>query len=124
MRLKDQDTLPAGEFTEELQCLERHKMTVNRPLVEGGKSRDDWHFRHDKITDFFIVYAFLGPDNDKPEKHLGDARFRGVYLQLARLLPLNDAKALERKLIDYAADTRDHTVSDTFIDLLRARPNE
>ncbi|HCK81122.1 MAG TPA: PBS lyase [Candidatus Competibacteraceae bacterium] len=124
MRLQDQDALPAGEFTEELQCLERHKMTVNRPTVEGGKARDEWHFRHDKITDFFIVQAFLGPENDKPEQHLGDARFRGVYLQLARLLPLNDARALERRLIDYAADTQDHTVSDAFIQLLRARPTQ
>ena len=50
-------------------------------------------------------------------------RFRGVYLQLARLLPLSDARALERRLIDYAADTQDHTVSDVFIQLLRVRPN-
>ena len=123
MRLQDQDALPAGQFTKELQCLERHKMTVNRPMVEGGKPCDEWHFRHDKITDFFIVQAFLGTENDKPEKHLGDARFRGVYLQLARLLPLSDARALERRLIDYAADTQDHTVSDVFIQLLRVRPN-
>ncbi|HUM95075.1 MAG TPA: PBS lyase, partial [Candidatus Competibacter sp.] len=124
MRLKDEDTLPVGEFADELQCLERHKMAVSRPLDEGGKSRTEWHFRHDKIVDFFIVQAFLGPANDKPEKHLGDARFRGVYLQLARLLPLDDARALERRLIDHAADTQDHTVSDPFIQLLRTRPTE
>ena len=124
MRLQDEDALPVGEFTDELQCLERHKMAVGRQVVESGKSRDEWHFRHDKITDFFIVQAFLGPANDKPEKHLGDARFQGVYLQLARLLPLEDARALERRLIDYAADTQDHTVSDTFIQLLRPRKGE
>ena len=124
MRLQDEDTLPAGEFAEELQCMERHKMAVSRSLDEGGKSRTEWHFRHDKIADFFVVQAFFGPDNDKPEKHLGDARFRGVYLQLARLLPLDDARALERRLIDYAADTQDHTVSDTFIQLLRSRRDE
>ena len=99
-------------------------MAVSRSLDEGGKSRTEWHFRHDKIADFFVVQAFLGPANDKPEKHLGDARFRGVYLQLARLLPLEDARALERRLIDYAADTQDHTVSDTFIQLLRPRRDE
>lgn len=124
MRLKDEDTLSVGEFAEELQCMERHKMAVSRSLDEGGKSRTEWHFRHDKIADFFVVQAFLGPANDKPEKHLGDARFRGVYLQLARLLPLGDARALERRLIDYAADTQDHTVSDTFIQLLRSRQDE
>ncbi|MBL8254872.1 MAG: hypothetical protein JNJ76_14865 [Candidatus Competibacter sp.] len=124
MRLQDEDALPAGKFAEELQCMERHKMTVSRSLDEGGKPRTEWHFRHDKIADFFVVQAFLGPDNDKPEKHLGDARFRGVYLQLARLLPLDDARALERRLINYAADTHDHTVSDTFIQLLRSRRDE
>ncbi len=124
MRLKDEDTLSVGEFAEELQCMEHHKMAVSRSLDEGGKSRTEWHFRHDKIADFFVVQAFLGPDNDKPEKHLGDTRFRGVYLQLARLLPLDDARALERRLIDYAADTQDHTVSDTFIQLLRSRREE
>lgn len=124
MRLQDKDSLPAGEFAEELQCMERHKMAVSRSLDEGGKPRTEWHFRHDKIADFFVVQAFLGPDNDKPENHLGDARFRGVYLQLARLLPLDDARALERRLIDYAADTQDHTVSDTFIQLLRSRRDE
>lgn len=124
MRLQDEDSVPVGEFAEELQCMERHKMAVSRSLDEGGKSRTEWHFRHDKIADFFVVQAFLGPANDKPEKHLGDARFRGVYLQLARLLPLEDARALERRLIDYAADTQDHTVSDTFIQLLRPRRDE
>lgn len=64
------------------------------------------------------------PANDKPEKHLGDARFRGVYLQLARHLPFDAARALERLLIDYAADTQDHTVSDTFIQLLRSRRDQ
>jgi hypothetical protein len=124
MRLQDEDTLPVGEFAEELQCMERHKMAVGRSLDEGGKPRTEWHFRHDKIADFFIVQAFLGPGNDKPVNHLGDARFRGVYLQLARLLPLEDARTLERRLIDYAADTQDHTVSDTFIQLLRSRQDE
>ena len=37
---------------------------------------------------------------------------------------LRAARALERQLIDYAADTQDHTVSDTFIQLLRSRQDE
>lgn len=47
--------------------------------------------------------------------------FRGVYFLLATLLPLNQAKDLREKLINYAADTKDHTVSDTFVQLLRTR---
>lgn len=66
-----EDSLPAGEFADELQCMECHKMAVTRLLDEGGKSRTEWHFRHDKIADFFIVQAFLGPANDKPENTWG-----------------------------------------------------
>ena len=74
--------------------------------------------------EFFIVQTFLG---DAPQAqnrlldHMGDPRFRGVYFLLATLLPLNDAKGLHEKLIQYAADTKDRTVSDTFVQLLRPR---
>jgi hypothetical protein len=52
---------------------------------------------------------------------MGDPRFRGVYFLLAILLPLEAAQELREKLIQYAADTKDHTVSDTFVQLLRSR---
>jgi len=52
---------------------------------------------------------------------MSDPRFRGVYFLLATLLDLNKAKALREELIQYAANTKDHTVSDTFVQLLRSR---
>lgn len=52
---------------------------------------------------------------------MGDPRFRSVYFLLATLLPLDEAKAIREKLIQYAADTKDYTVSDTFVQLLRTR---
>jgi hypothetical protein len=64
---------------------------------------------------------FLGPGNDRPQQHMGDARFRGVFLLLATLLPPDAATALRERLVDYAADSKDHTVSDTFVQLLRGR---
>ena len=100
----------------------RHKMIV--PYHEQAAEADavpHWAFRHDKIMDFFLVQAFLGLGNERPLEHLGDPRFRGTYLQLANLLPLEAAEDLERTLVDYAADTKDHSVSDTFIQLLRPR---
>ena len=66
--------------------------------------------------EFFIVQTFLG-DAPQAQNHMGDPRFRGVYFLLATLLPLNDAKDLRERLIQYAADTKDHTVSDTFVQL-------
>jgi hypothetical protein len=40
---------------------------------------------------------------------------------LATLLPLDAAHQLREDLINYAADTKDHTVSDTFVQLVRSR---
>ena len=34
---------------------------------------------------------------------------------------MDAAKELKEKLVQYAADTKDHTVSDTFVQLLRPR---
>jgi hypothetical protein len=36
-------------------------------------------------------------------------------------MPVDTANALERMLIEYAVDTRDHTISDDFVQLLRVR---
>jgi HEAT repeat protein len=122
MRLQQTSVLSQEPFKSELECMERHKIVLARYQASDGKtSQKVWYFRHDKIMDFFIVQAFLGEENRRPQEHLGDPRFRGVYFLLAMLLSITDAMALRERLIDYAADTRDHTVSDTFIQLLRSR---
>jgi hypothetical protein len=89
-----------------------------------GEAKKEWNFRHDKIMDFFLVQNFLGESDNAEARlidHMSDPRFRGVYFLLATLLPLHEAKELREKLIQYAADTKDHTVSDTFVQLLRSR---
>ncbi|MFQ5794145.1 MAG: HEAT repeat domain-containing protein [Candidatus Bipolaricaulia bacterium] len=122
MRLKDEVALSGEEYLKELQCMERHKMVVIRQALDAqGNLTKEWHFRHDKIREFFIVQTFLGPDNNRPQEYLSDLRFRGVYFLLAVLMPLEDAQALREQLIQYAADTKDHIVSDTFIQLFRSR---
>jgi HEAT repeat protein len=112
------------DFHNELLCMERpkHKMVRRRESVDyQNQPIRDWQFRHDKIMEFFIVQTFLGQDNERVMQHIDDPRFRGVYYLLATLLPLQDAEALREMLIQYAADTKDHSVSDTFIQLLRSR---
>ena len=71
--------------------------------------------------DYFLVQAFLGPGNERPTNHLGDPRFRGTYLQLANLLPFEAAERPRDLLVEYAADARDHSVSNSFVVLLRTR---
>jgi hypothetical protein len=74
-----------------------------------------------------LVQPFLALDAkglEKRKQHLGDSRFRGIYLLLARLLPLEAALALREDLIHYAADTKDHTVSDDYVQIMRSRTTE
>ncbi len=127
MRLQDKQALPADEFHQVAMSLsdEKYKMAVTRQWQdEKGEAKKEWYFRHDKIMDFFLVQNFLG-QSDAAEvllvDRMGDPRFRGVYFLLATLLPLDAAKELREKLIQYAADTKDNTVSNTFVQLLRTR---
>ncbi|MEH2452358.1 HEAT repeat domain-containing protein [Nostoc sp.] len=127
MRLNDEQALPGDKFQQVVQSLEneKYKMVVSRQWQnEEGAAKREWYFRHDKIMDFFLVQNFLGENDEAKNRlidHMGDSRFRGVYFLLVNLLPLDAAKELKEKLVQYAADTKDHTVSDTFVQLLRPR---
>ena len=52
---------------------------------------------------------------------MSDSRYRGVYFLLADLMPITKAETLREKLINYAADSGDNTVANTFVRKLRAR---
>jgi HEAT repeat protein len=119
MRLNDEKALPANKFPAEIAVMDEQKMVIKRMFYDGSSSQ--WIFRHDKIMEFYIAQTFLGADNKKPEEHLDDPRFNGVYYLLATLMHMDEAKALHERLIDYAADSKDHLVSDTFTKLLRTR---
>lgn len=127
IRLDDKQALPADEFYQVLQSLEdeKYKMVVSRKWKDQkGEDKTEWCFRHDKIMDFFLVQNFLG-ESDAAKgllvDRMGDPRFYGVYLLLTTLLKIDAAEELQKKLIQYAADTRDNTVSNTFVQLLRTR---
>ena len=119
MRCSDEDEFDLSEFEDELNFMSDHRMVVARQHTGGAIST--WRFRHEKIMDYFIVHAFLGRDNRLPEKHLSDMRFSGVYFLLALLMPLSEAAELRERLIFYAADTKDHFISDRFVQNLRSR---
>ena len=120
MRLNDEINIPS-EWKKELNCMENYKMVLRRQRHVEGNSGSQWYFRHDKIQEYFIVQTFLGEGNQKLEQHINDPRFRGVYLLLATLLPYNEALLLREKLLINAAETKDHVVSDQFIQRLNSR---
>ena len=121
MRLHDNTTLPHAEFFDELTCMEAYKMVISRQEVDDtGRVNKTWHFRHDKIMEFFIVQTFL-EHHDRIDNHIPDPRFRGVYPQLATLLSLDDALRVRDQLLQYAVNHNDHLVSDMFIKSLRSR---
>ncbi len=127
MRLSDNYGLMGDTFFQALLVMEkeRHRMVLSRQWQDmDGTAQKEWSFRHDKIMEFFLAQPFLGSSPDAQEKrlqHLGDPRFRGAYLLLARLLPLEVALELREALIQYAADTQDHTVSDRYVRMVRSR---
>lgn len=126
MRLNDEKALPDRKFYQELLSMEneKYKMVISRQWEEKGEAKKEWCFRHDKIMDFFLVQNFLGNSEEisnRINNNIGEPRFRGVYFLLATLLDEEAAKELRERLIQYAADTKDHTVSDTFVQLVRSR---
>ncbi len=110
----------------ELDYLARHRLMVRRDVETGNaldkKIETRWSFRHDKIQDFFLSEAFLA-SSERQNEHMGDARFRGVYLYLARRLSLEKALNLRDRLTEFAADHTDNSVSDAYIQTLRTRPD-
>jgi hypothetical protein len=120
MRLNDITPLPYEEYHSEIECMEDHKMVLSRQYQSSGNEKQEWFFRHDKIRDFFIVQTFLRNPARQTE-YLDDPRFRGVYFLLATYLSYEDAHSLREEIIQYAAETKDHSVSDEFIKLFKNR---
>ncbi len=130
MRDKDEYAMTGDSFYQALTMMgkEQHRMILSRQWKDkNGDDQQEWSFRHDKIMEFFLVQNFLSSSNEgaeKRKKHMSDPRFRGIYLLLAHLLPLNDALKLREDFIQYAADTQDHTVSDAYVQRMRSRTTQ
>jgi hypothetical protein len=121
MKLGDKRELFKKDFQHELIMMEKYKMVIKRQIINSKEDNEEiWYFRHDKMMDYFVVHVFLS-DEKLLSQHLDDPRMRGVYFMLADLLPYDTAMDLREILIQYAATTKDHTISDKFIQHLHAR---
>lgn len=119
LRLADRNHFDAHEFQPELLRMFEYRMVVSRP--DGATGKTVYEFRHDKIMDYFLYQSFVISQKNRQAEYLHDSRFRGVYLLLATNLPYQDALALREALINRAVETRDHSLSDEFIQAIRAR---
>jgi hypothetical protein len=67
------------------------------------------------------VQAFHAQADERILKYIDDPRFRGVYLMLASQMPLGQARDLRDALVDRAAETKDHHLSDAVVEVLKMR---
>ncbi|MCP4129748.1 MAG: leucine-rich repeat domain-containing protein [bacterium] len=79
------------------------------------------YFRHDKIKVFFLVKTFIKNRFWEDKENFSITRFNDVYFELGNRLPKEDAVKLGGLLASYAADTKDHSVSDEYIKIVRDR---
>ncbi len=124
MRCRVQRAIPEEGFLPELKCLEENRLVYSRQFRnETGETVRQRYFRHDKISDYFVMHSFLGSENDRPRRHIGQPQFRTVYLLLASLLPGALANELLRQVLVHAASNNDHSLSDDFVQILQSRGN-
>jgi hypothetical protein len=116
--------LQESRFAAECDALadQRLLLTTMGPNAAGNEA-PAWRFRHDKVLDFFLYVALTsaGTMKVRVREHIGDTRFRGVYLLLALEAPLDVAKEIRDQLADHAVEARDHGLSDEVWDVVRQR---
>ena len=111
-RLRDDPTLDTNRFFAPIQTMVKYKLALAQHDKDAdGKATEKWLLRHDKIRDYFLLQAFLEDEDTRIPKHIDDSRFRSVYLMLASLLPLEQARFLKDSLVERAAETKDHYLS-------------
>jgi hypothetical protein len=122
MRLEDNPVLPWTEFSEAVALMAEHRFVVRKelPLV-GPAAEPRFQFRHEKIADYFIACGVESVEDRRLRDHVGDPRFRGVYLTLALTLPLDEAEKLERLIVVRAAEEREHSLSDPYVRMVELR---
>lgn len=122
MRLADNPVLPWGDFPEAITIMAEHKFVVRKELsISSAGPEPRYQFRHEKIADYFVACSFTASSDNRMSEHIGDPRFRGVYLTLALTLPLDAAEKLERALVVRAAQDGDHSLSDPYVRMVELR---
>jgi hypothetical protein len=120
-RLEGGPEIDATAFPDETRLLLERKQILSRSPPGGQTDKTTYQFRHEKIRDFYMHFAFLGDNGEVRRAYARDDRFAGVYDHLAKVLPQGQAEELREYLLMTAVDSQDHRVSDRFIQHLRWR---
>jgi hypothetical protein len=112
-------------FELEFQSLVKHKLLIQRDeRLKKEKNEEEvrrWFFRHDKITDFFLVPAFCGDHLARRIEQVKEERFGGVYELLAVRLSLKEAQELHKYLVDWAAQTNNNGLLNRYTRAMKRR---
>jgi hypothetical protein len=120
MRVENRNRLNSDEFPAEASCLQEQRLLVPRAIKDVQVKEKNWLlFRHERVWDFFIAAAFKDPE--LWSEHIGDSRFRGVYLRIAETWDPESAERVKVHLNISAAHSGDHSTSDEFIKRLDKR---
>jgi hypothetical protein len=112
-------TLNDQRFLAEYGALEHYKLLLKSIDEHGGSV---WHFRHDKVLDFFLYVAFTGRgNNERILTHFDDFRFRGVYLLLAERASLEVATMIRDELFARASGRFYSPLEEEMTQVVRAR---
>jgi hypothetical protein len=114
-------------FEEEAASLASDRLMIQRHNVIVKETRSDeitrWFFRHDKITEFFLLPALMNPEKSRRRfDHFPDEQFFGVYELLAVRLSDPEEQVLRNSLIEWSADTNSHELLNRYTRARRFRP--
>ena len=121
LRVNDDYLIPFDNFMNEIPSMEKEKMVICAEIQDSkGQDTKLCFFRHETISDYFIVQLFLESEELRA-KHLSDERFRGIYFMLANMMSIDEALKLREEIIEYAAEHSDHNVCDEYVKILKRR---
>ena len=111
---------------EVVDALLRFRLAVPAPAADSTRGEADAieaRFRHDRVAEVFIArHLAAGGDDEALQSVVGDPRFQGVLIELASILPQQEARALFDVISDSAMQSGDHLLALAFARRMSARP--
>ena len=122
-RRRDDNRIDLGQDV--VDALLRFRLAVPAPVADPARGEDDAveaRFRHDRVAEVFIArHMAASGDDEALQSVIGDPRFQGVLIELASILPRQEAQALFDVISDSAMQSGDHLLALSFARRVSAR---